>query len=75
MQPKDKIIPHEILGKLWEVVNVSLFTINNNTDTNYITDKLKNIFKKMNIELTVLSSYHYQSNGQEEACITFTNTQ
>ena len=41
------------------------------TGTNFISDRFGKFCSSLNIELTVSSAYHHQSNGQVEACIKF----
>ena len=41
------------------------------TSTNFISEKFKSFSSRLNIEQTVFSAYHHQSNGQIEACIKF----
>ena len=38
---------------------------------NFVSDKFKTFCKSLNIQQAFSSSYHHQSNGQEEACIKF----
>ena len=39
--------------------------------SNFISEKFKRVCNSLNIEQTVFSSYHHQSNGQVETCIKF----
>ena len=39
--------------------------------TNFISDAFQQFCKSINVEQAVLLAYHYQSNGQVEACIKF----
>ena len=39
--------------------------------SNFISEKFRSFCNSLNIEQAVSSSYHYQSNGQVEACIKF----
>ena len=45
--------------------------IMSDVDGNFISDKLRQFCKYMNMEQVTSSSYHYQSNGQVENCIKF----
>ena len=38
---------------------------------NFVSDKFRTFCKSLNIKQAFSSSYHYQSNGQVEACIKF----
>ena len=42
--------------------------IMSDTGGNFISDKLRQFYKFMNIEEATSSSYHHQSNGQVEVC-------
>ena len=44
------------------------------TGTNFVSDKFRRFCNWLNIEQAVLSTYHYQSNGQVKACIKFIKT-
>ena len=39
--------------------------------TNFVSEKLENLCKRLGIHHAVSSSYNHQSNGQIEACINF----
>ena len=38
---------------------------------NFISDQFEQFCKQLNIDQTIISSYHHKSNGQVEACIKF----
>ena len=40
-------------------------------DTNFVSEKFQDFCRYLGIHHAVSSSYNYQSNGQEEACIKF----
>ena len=41
------------------------------TGTNYVSEKFRSFWSRLNINQAVLSAYHHQSNGQLKACIKF----
>ena len=49
--------------------------IMSDADNNFISEEIEKFHKRLNIECAASSSYHYQSNGQVEACIKLTNIQ
>ena len=46
-----------------------LETIISNSDINFTSETFRQFCRKMNIQQSITSSYHHQSNGQVEACI------
>ena len=46
-------------------------TIVLDTHTNFTSEMFKKYCRKMDIQQSIISSYHHQSNGQMEACIKF----
>ena len=117
MQPKEKMIHHDIPLRPWEVLAADVFHFNNKNylcivdyhskfpvlkrmeglstespitttkvifaeygiphkimsdpGTNFVPHKFRKFCSRLNIEHTVLSAYHHQSNGQVKACIKF----
>ena len=117
MQPKEKILYHDIALRPWKVLGMDIFHFNNknylcivdyhskfsvikrlvglstknlittakvifaeygipcklmsDASTNFVSDRFRKFCNSLNIEHTVLSAYHHQSNGQVEACTKF----
>ena len=65
----DKVILHDILGKLWDIISAYLFTINDRKfpcDINYhstflIVKKLKNYWQENLVIQTFLQNNEYQT--------------
>ena len=114
MQPKEKIVHHDIPLRSWEVLGVDICHFNNknylciidyhskfpvikrmkglstesncnnkgdicriqnrlmsDAGTNFISERFRRFCSRLNIDQTLLSAYHHQSNGWVEACIKF----
>ena len=41
------------------------------TGTNFVSEKFRSVYSRLNIDQAVSSAFHHQSNGQVEACIKF----
>ena len=76
MQPKEKIIHHEVLLRPWKAVGAHVFHFNNinylsDAGTNFVSEKFRCFCRSINIEQAVSLAYHHQSNGQVKAGIKF----
>ena len=117
IQPREKIIHHDVLLRPWEVLGADIFQLitkkifvycrlsqkipgtkkdggvisreshfnskiifaeygilhrlMSDAGSNFVSEKFRSFSNSLNIEQSVSSSYHHQSNGQVEACIKF----